>query len=54
MTLPNHIFREYDIRGLVANELTPEVALAVGRAYAARCARAIDPQADQVGGILVA
>jgi len=36
MILPNHIFREYDIRGLVADELTPEVALAVGRAYAAR------------------
>ncbi len=34
MSLPEHIFREYDIRGLVANELTPEVAEGVGRAYA--------------------
>jgi phosphomannomutase/phosphoglucomutase len=34
MTIPEHIFREYDIRGLVADELTPEVAEAVGRAYA--------------------
>ncbi len=33
MHLPNHIFREYDIRGLVADELTPEVAEAVGRAF---------------------
>jgi phosphomannomutase / phosphoglucomutase len=35
MTIPQHIFRQYDIRGLVANELTPQVAEAVGRAYAA-------------------
>ncbi len=34
MSLPEHIFRQYDIRGLVENELTPEVAEGVGRAYA--------------------
>jgi phosphomannomutase / phosphoglucomutase len=34
MTIPHHIFRQYDIRGLVDGELTPEVAEAVGRAYA--------------------
>ncbi len=34
MSAPEHIFRQYDIRGLVANELTPEVAEGVGRAYA--------------------
>jgi len=34
MPVAEHIFREYDIRGLVANELTPEVAEGVGRAYA--------------------
>jgi len=34
MSTPEHIFRQYDIRGLVADELTPEVAEGVGRAYA--------------------
>lgn len=34
MSVPEHIFRQYDIRGLVADELTPEVAEGVGRAYA--------------------
>ncbi len=32
--IPRHIFREYDIRGLHATELTDEVAEAVGRAFA--------------------
>jgi phosphomannomutase/phosphoglucomutase len=31
--IPPHIFREYDIRGLHATELTDEVAEAVGRAF---------------------
>ena len=34
MSTPEHIFREYDIRGLVENELTPAVSESVGRAYA--------------------
>ena len=34
MSVPEHIFRQYDIRGLVADELTPEVCEGVGRAYA--------------------
>ena len=34
MSTPEHIFRQYDIRGLVSDELTPEVAEGVGRAYA--------------------
>jgi phosphomannomutase/phosphoglucomutase len=34
MLTPEHIFRQYDIRGLVADELTPEVSEGVGRAYA--------------------
>ena len=34
MPVPEHIFREYDIRGLVADELTSGVAEGVGRAYA--------------------
>jgi phosphomannomutase len=31
--IPGHIFREYDIRGLHATELTDEVAESVGRAF---------------------
>ena len=33
MAIPMHVFREYDIRGLVANELTPEFAEQLGRGY---------------------
>lgn len=33
MTLPRHIFREYDIRGIVDEDLTEEVVRSVGRAY---------------------
>src|SRR5881628_4028939 len=33
MSLPLHVFREYDIRGLVANELTPEFAEQLGRGF---------------------
>jgi phosphomannomutase/phosphoglucomutase len=33
-TVPPQIFREYDIRGLVANEITPEVAGTIARAFA--------------------
>src|SRR5206468_5464682 len=32
-TIPAHIFREYDIRGLHESELTDEAAIAVGRAF---------------------
>lgn len=34
MTLSREIFREYDIRGVTGTDLTPEVARAVGRAFA--------------------
>ncbi|HSE65917.1 MAG TPA: phosphomannomutase/phosphoglucomutase [Gemmatimonadales bacterium] len=34
MQAPRSIFRQYDIRGLVGKELTPDFALALGRAYA--------------------
>ena len=34
MHVPTGIFRQYDIRGLVDVELSPEVAHAVGRAHA--------------------
>ena len=33
MSAPEHIFRQYDIRGLVDTELTPDVCEGVGRAY---------------------
>ena len=35
-TVPGHIFREYDIRGLHATELSDPTAEAVGRAFATR------------------
>jgi phosphomannomutase/phosphoglucomutase len=34
MNAPRSIFRQYDIRGLVGSELTPELARGLGRAYA--------------------
>src|SRR5256885_5644447 len=34
MKLPATIFREYDIRGTVGDELTGEVAYAIGKAFA--------------------
>jgi len=34
MNVPKSIFRQYDIRGLVDRELTPEFARALGRAFA--------------------
>jgi phosphomannomutase / phosphoglucomutase len=35
MSIPTHVFREYDIRGLTKTELTPEFAEALGRGFAA-------------------
>ena len=35
MNLARDIFREYDIRGITSTQLTPDVARAVGRAFAA-------------------
>ncbi len=34
MQIPKNIFRQYDVRGLVGRELTPELARALGRAFA--------------------
>ncbi len=34
MNVPRSIFREYDVRGLVGSELTPEFARALGQAFA--------------------
>jgi phosphomannomutase len=33
MAIPLHVFREQDIRGLVATELTPEFAEQLGRGF---------------------
>ena len=34
MNVPKSIFRQYDVRGLVGDELTPELARGLGRAFA--------------------
>lgn len=34
MQVPATIFRQYDVRGLVERELSPELARALGRAFA--------------------
>src|ERR671915_1838824 len=34
MNVPKSIFRQYDVRGLVDSQLTPEFARALGRAFA--------------------
>src|SRR5687768_10587774 len=34
MNVPKNVFREYDVRGIVDEQLTPEFARALGRAYA--------------------
>jgi phosphomannomutase/phosphoglucomutase len=36
MNVPKTIFRQYDVRGLVDKELTPEFATALGRAFATK------------------
>ncbi len=49
MNVSRTIFREYDIRGIVGDDLTPEVAEAVGRAYATRLARQVSDPVVAVG-----
>src|SRR5215210_3511255 len=34
MNVPKSVFRQYDVRGIVDRELTPEFARALGRAFA--------------------
>ena len=34
MNVPRSIFRQYDVRGIVGSELTPDLARAIGRAFA--------------------
>jgi phosphomannomutase/phosphoglucomutase len=35
MKIPRHVFREYDIRGVAASDLTDELARAIGRSFVA-------------------
>ncbi|HEX7785616.1 MAG TPA: phosphomannomutase/phosphoglucomutase, partial [Methylomirabilota bacterium] len=34
MNVPKAVFRQYDVRGIVGRELTPELGRAIGRAFA--------------------
>jgi phosphomannomutase/phosphoglucomutase len=45
MQVPAHIFREYDIRGLVDDEVTPELVHALGRGFATFVARRLGKDA---------
>ena len=49
MNVSSTIFREYDIRGIVGDDLTVAVAEAVGRAYATRLRRTVDRPVVAVG-----
>ena len=42
MHVPRSIFRQYDIRGIVGRELTPELARALGQAFATVAAERLD------------
>jgi phosphomannomutase/phosphoglucomutase len=49
MKVSGTIFREYDIRGIVGDDLTVDVVEAVGRAYATRMRRDLDSPTVAVG-----
>ena len=54
MNVPEQIFREYDIRGIVDKDLTEELAHAVGRAYGSSLRAAIlagEGEGDSEGGL---
>ena len=48
MELATHIFREYDIRGIVHNDLNPEVTRLVGRAYGSALRDTVDKPIPKV------
>jgi phosphomannomutase/phosphoglucomutase len=50
MNVPSVVFREYDIRGTVGDQLTPALAQTVGRAFATAVQRRIERQARIVVG----
>ncbi len=49
MNVSSTIFREYDIRGIVGDDLTVEVVEAVGRAYATRLREEVERPTVVVG-----
>ena len=48
MHLADHVFREYDIRGIVGTDLTPALAEAVGSAYASELCAQLPSAAPRV------
>ncbi|HET9581314.1 MAG TPA: phosphomannomutase/phosphoglucomutase [Gemmatimonadota bacterium] len=48
MQVPAHIFREYDIRGLVDDEVTPELVRAIGRGFATLVARRLGKEGPRL------
>ena len=46
MTLPLHIFREYDIRGIVGQDLTTDLVHGVGRAYGTTLRAAVQVEGE--------
>ncbi|MGH7530813.1 MAG: phosphomannomutase, partial [Gemmatimonadales bacterium] len=48
MKLPATIFRQYDIRGLVGEQLTPDAARAVGQAFATFAAARLRAAAPRI------
>ncbi|MCY3612727.1 MAG: phosphomannomutase, partial [Gemmatimonadetes bacterium] len=48
MQLSEHIFRQYDIRGVVGEDLTSAVADAVGRAYGSELRSRLPGEAPRV------
>jgi phosphomannomutase / phosphoglucomutase len=46
MTVPAHIFREYDIRGIVGDDLRVETVRGVGRAYGTLLRESMDESGD--------
>jgi phosphomannomutase / phosphoglucomutase len=53
VTVPHHIFREYDIRGIVGEDLDPDLARAVGLAYGTALREAIDAEGRKDDGLQV-
>src|SRR5215213_7434928 len=49
MAKPNpHIFRQYDIRGVVGQDVTPEVAEQIGRSFATLTRRRLGKDAPEL------
>ena len=53
-TINPHIFRQYDVRGVVGRDLSPEVAYALGRAFGSTVRRASEETGTKQGRLRVA